>query len=335
MGTATLATRLLLAAIFATAAVTKFSNPAASRATFDGFGAGRRLARFGALALAPSELLVAVGLIFVPTARWGGVGAALLLLVFMFGIAIALRHGRRPDCGCFGALRPTPIGTSTLVRNAALLALAVFLVAAAPGPAIDRWLGDHTAAEVVITCTAVAGALAALIYLPPLLDAVLPTVTPGRAVALAIGKRAPDFTLIDTGGAQRTSQSLYAPGIPLVLIFGSATCGACVKLFPSLARWQRSLSGRLKLALVIGGDVDAARSIAEQHGIAGVLADPEGDVSRSYGIAWSPGAVSLAPEGRVASGPTAGPDEIEELLRSTLHRTEPIPTPWIQTTSAA
>lgn len=335
MDTVTLASRLLLAAIFAAAAVTKLSNPAVSRATFDGFGASPRLARLGAFTLAPCELLVAAALIFVPTARWGGAGAALLLLVFILGIASALRHGRRPDCGCFGALRPTPIGTSTLVRNAALLAVAVFVVVAAPGPAIDAWLRAHSAAEVVITCAAIAAALAAVMYLPQLVDGAPHSIMPGSAAMLAIGKRAPSFTLTDTQGAHRTSQSLSAPGSPLVLIFGSPTCGSCVKLFPSLARWQRSLAGRLQLVLIVGGDIDAARAISEQHGIAEVLSDPGGGVSRSHGVIGNPSAVSLTPDGRVASGPALGPDAIEELLRSTLRRTEPIPIPWLQTINAA
>lgn len=335
MDTVTLATRLLLAAVFATAAVTKLSDPAVSRATFDGFGASPQLARFGAFALAPCELLVAGALIFVPTARWGGAGAALLLLVFIFGITSALRDGRRPDCGCFGALRPTPIGASTLARNATLLAIAVFLVVVGPGPAIDAWLRAHTVADVVITLVAVAAILAALVQLPQLVDAARHSLLPGSATVLTTGKRAPAFSLIDAQGIDRVSHSLYTPGVPLVLVFGSATCSSCVKLFPSLARWQTSLAGRLQLVLIVGGDLEAARSISEQHGVAEVLSDPEGEVSRSHGITLNPSAFSLTPDGIIANGPAVGPDAIEELLRLTLRRTEPIPTPWLQTTNAA
>jgi thiol-disulfide isomerase/thioredoxin len=292
------------------------------------------LARFGAFALAPSELLVAAGLITVPTARWAAAGGGLLLLVFIFGIANALRQGRRPDCGCFGALRPMPIGASTLVRNGILLTLAVFLVAAAPGPAIDHWVGAHSAVEVIVTCAAVTAALTALVYLPQLLDRAGHT----RALSgapLPIGKRGPGFTLLDAEGSERSSQALFARGIPVVLVFGSPTCGPCVKLFPTVARWQRALAGRVRLVLIVSADVEAARAIAEQHEIAEVLSDPGGDVSRSYGISWSPGAFSLTPEGRIANGPASGADAIETLLRLTLDRAEPIPNPWIQTSNAA
>lgn len=334
MGTVALATRMLLAAIFATAAITKLPDPAATRATFEGFGMGGRLARMGGIGLAPAELVVAAGLILVPTARWSAVGAMLLLIAFIAGITTALRRGRRPDCGCFGALRPAPIGASTLVRNAVLLAAAVFVVVFAPGPSVDGWVGGHTPAQVISMCAAIAVALAAVLYLPSMLDRAR-TTAPGGPSPLTIGTQGPDFALIDTHGGERNLGSLLTSDVPLVLVFGSATCAPCVRLFPHLARWQSSLAERVRITLIVGGDHDAARSIEHQHGIAGVLPDPRSDVSRAYGMAASPSAFCLTPEGTVANGPAVGPDAIEELLRLTLQRLGPIPTPCMQTTTAA
>jgi hypothetical protein len=128
---------------------------------------------------------------------------------------------------------------------------------------------------------------------------------------------------------------MSSPGVPLVLVFGSASCSSCAELFPHLARWQTSLALRLRIVLVVGGDRETARSISEQHGIAEVLADPDGEVSRSYGMVWSPSALTLNSDGSVINGPATGPDAIEELLRLTLRRAEPIPIPWKQTTSVA
>lgn len=334
MSTVTLAIRLLLGATFAAAATTKLLTPAASRATIDAFGIGGRLARVGAAALGPSELVVAVGLIFVPTARWGGVGAVLLLLVFVGGITTALRQGRRPDCGCFGSLRPAPIGASTLVRNTALLVLAAFVVISAPGPAIDGWVAAHSPEEVAVVSAAIVATLAAIVYLPSVVDRAGPAITGGPA-PLAIGTQAPDFMLLEAHGTQRNLPSLLTTECPLVLVFASPTCGSCVSLFPDLARWQRSLAERLRIAVVVGADGDAARSIAEDHGIVTVLSDPETAVTRAYGITASPSAFGLTSEGAIANGPAVGPDAIEELLRLTHHRLQPISTPWMQTTNAA
>ncbi|MGH9285870.1 MAG: MauE/DoxX family redox-associated membrane protein [Acidimicrobiales bacterium] len=43
-----------------------------------------------------------------------------------------MSHGRRPDCHCFGQLRPTPAGAATLARNGVLLAAALVLFVAGP-----------------------------------------------------------------------------------------------------------------------------------------------------------------------------------------------------------
>ncbi len=133
MGTITLGARALIGLVFAISAFTKLPDPAASRTTFREFGASERLARLAVL-LAPAELAVVVGLVFVPTARWSAVAALLLLLVFIGGMLNALRLGRRPDCGCFGGFRPAPIGISTLVRNGVLVALSGVIVAVPAGP---------------------------------------------------------------------------------------------------------------------------------------------------------------------------------------------------------
>jgi uncharacterized membrane protein YphA (DoxX/SURF4 family) len=52
--------------------------------------------------------------------------AALLALVAFTGLIVArLAQGRRPACACFGAWSARPLGIGHLVRNAALLAVAV------------------------------------------------------------------------------------------------------------------------------------------------------------------------------------------------------------------
>lgn len=48
-----------------------------------------------------------------------------LLAAFTALIAVRLAQGRRPACACFGAWSASPIGAGHLVRNGALLALAV------------------------------------------------------------------------------------------------------------------------------------------------------------------------------------------------------------------
>ena len=51
--------------------------------------------------------------------------AGLVLLGFTGLLVLNLARGRRPPCACFGASSRRPIGLASLVRNLALLALAV------------------------------------------------------------------------------------------------------------------------------------------------------------------------------------------------------------------
>jgi uncharacterized membrane protein YphA (DoxX/SURF4 family) len=48
-----------------------------------------------------------------------------VLAVFTVVLAARLREGRRPPCACFGAWSARPLGPGHLVRNAALMILAV------------------------------------------------------------------------------------------------------------------------------------------------------------------------------------------------------------------
>jgi uncharacterized membrane protein YphA (DoxX/SURF4 family) len=51
--------------------------------------------------------------------------AAGLIAVFTVLVGVRLAQGRRPPCACFGRLSNRSIGPGTLVRNAALIGLAV------------------------------------------------------------------------------------------------------------------------------------------------------------------------------------------------------------------
>lgn len=56
-------------------------------------------------------------------------GALVLLVAFSVLISVRLAQGRRPVCACFGAWSATPIGPAHLIRNGALIALGVLVLA--------------------------------------------------------------------------------------------------------------------------------------------------------------------------------------------------------------
>jgi uncharacterized membrane protein YphA (DoxX/SURF4 family) len=57
--------------------------------------------------------------------RWTAVPAAGLLAAFTVVVWRRVRAGDREPCGCFGELSRRPPSTATVLRNVALLALAV------------------------------------------------------------------------------------------------------------------------------------------------------------------------------------------------------------------
>lgn len=292
------------------------------------FGVPRRLAPIAGVALPLLELAVAVALVPTTTARWAALVALLLLLAFIAGIVRALRRGESPDCHCFGQLHSEPVGPATLVRNAALAALALFVVVEAPGTALDDWVAARSAAELVAVGASIAAVLFGVgwAYLWHQRRGLL--VQLGRAQRLAtsaapgvpIGARAPDFSLPDLQGTTVSLDSLLERGRPLLLIFVSPACESCVELLPKIGRWQRSLADRLTIVLMSTGRVKINQPIFEEHGITDdVLLQEFMEVSDAFRIRGTPSAVIITPDGTVASNPAETVFGIEPLLRTALN----------------
>lgn len=331
MGTLTLAARAFVAVVLATAGATKLLNPASLLKTVLEFGAGKLLSRLS-VALPAAELAVAISLVIEPTARWAAIAAALLVLLFILGIANAMRLGRRPDCGCFGALSSEPIGPRTLIRNGVLLLLSGFIVGLGPGPSVARWSDMHSSAMIVFVVCAdllLLGAWFGASRLWPAHE--LPQTnasgSPSRT-PIVPGDAAPQFATTDTEGNTYTLETLVQPGRTLVLIFGSSGCGTCVTLFEQLAGWKLALEPSLQLAVVSPGDPAWASPVRERYNLAPVLLDPDSEISRRFAVRITPTAYAITDDRRIANGPALGPDAIEDLIRLRLQRIRPKEGPW-------
>jgi hypothetical protein len=133
-----LAPRLLLTLTFLVAGLAKIGTPRRSVQMLRDFGVPSVLQGLGLL-LAPAELLVAVGLVFATTSGYAAWTATGLLVLFILAIAVNLWRGRTPECNCFGQIRPAPIGWTTIARDGALLACAVWLVISASARSSNLW----------------------------------------------------------------------------------------------------------------------------------------------------------------------------------------------------
>jgi thiol-disulfide isomerase/thioredoxin/uncharacterized membrane protein YphA (DoxX/SURF4 family) len=328
MGTVALAAQFLLAAVFATAAVGKLLDLKGSRRAMADFGVPASIApTFGTL-LPFAELAVAVALVFVPTARWGALGALLLLLGFIAGISVALSRGKQPDCHCFGQIHSKPAGTSTLIRNAVFAAIALIVVVHGAGTAADTWVGDRSAAELVAVGVGILATGLAAYALHLYTDrkewkeafevtrAELESVPPG----LPVGVPAPSFALKDVHGAQRSLSGLLETGRPAMLIFAGPRCGACKAMMPQVGRWQASLAERLTIVVMTGGTVEENLPLYEEHGVENVIMQEDYEMMGEYRMRATPSAVIVTPDFRIASLPGVGEASIEALARLALER---------------
>ncbi len=119
--------RLVLAAVFGAAAVTKLRALEEFTGVVHNYRLlPRPLERPVAYLLPPFELAIAVGLLVEATRPAAAAGAASLLLVFAFAMGVNLLRGRRNiDCGCFASVLRQRLSWSLVWRNLALLMLAL------------------------------------------------------------------------------------------------------------------------------------------------------------------------------------------------------------------
>jgi thiol-disulfide isomerase/thioredoxin len=158
---ALLADRLLLAAVFFLAGVTKLLDRRGSSKALNDFGVPLGLAQPLSLLLSAAEIVVAVALVPVAFAWYGACGALALLSFFAIGISVTLARGRRPDCRCFGQLHSAPVGWTTLIRNGILAASAGWLISRGrlhAGPSLWAHLAMADGIErrvfIVVACVA-------------------------------------------------------------------------------------------------------------------------------------------------------------------------------------
>jgi uncharacterized membrane protein YphA (DoxX/SURF4 family)/thiol-disulfide isomerase/thioredoxin len=326
MQTAVLILRVVIAAVFLTAAVGKLLDLPGSRQAMRDFGLRGPLADVAGVLLPLAELATAAALILRPSAQWGGLAALLLLLAFMAGIGNALRLGVAPDCHCFGQIQSSPAGRGTLVRNAILAAGSAVIVGWGPGSAIDTWVNARSAAELVaIGVGACALVLAGLVIqyrgrLRVISEelGVVQRMAASMPPGIPVGSPAPGFTLHGLAGEEITLDSVLEPGLPSVLVFVSPTCGSCLELMPKVVRWQKTLADRLRIALISSGTAEDNREAVEQYGVDEMLLQDRGEVLEAYRIRGTPSAVLVTAAGEIGSPPGEMISGIEPLIRVAL-----------------
>lgn len=324
--------QLLLALVFVVAGLAKFGDPPGTRRMLTAFGAPTALIPFLGLFLPLAELAVGVGLVIPRTARWGLMGSLLLLAVFSAVIAGALLRNKHPDCRCFGQLARAPISGRTLVRNAVLFGLALFLFFQKPsgtGAIVTAGLmNGWPAVEIAVITGGVVLAFQIWFSTHLLrqngrilrrLEALEQRSATGGssaapAAGLPPGVSAPRFRLASARGGSVSLDELLAPGRTLLLLFSNPECIPCARLLPEIAAWENRGRDTLAPVLISRGSAEQHRELLEQYGLADVLLQSDWDVSEAYGVVGTPSAVLIRPDGTVGSFLANGTEAIRSLV---------------------
>lgn len=131
---------------------------------------------------------------------------------------------------------------------------------------------------------------------------------------LPVGTPAPNFTLTDLAGEQRTLAEFR--GRRVLIVFSDTECGPCQALVPELAeRHRRHRANNQQFVMVSRGGEEANRAKAEEHGLTfPVLLQRRWEVSRKYGIFATPVGYLLDEEGVIAKDVAVGSDAILQLV---------------------
>ena len=132
---------------------------------------------------------------------------------------------------------------------------------------------------------------------------------------LPAGRRAPDFTLPDLDG--RPTSLADFRGLPLLLVFGSATCAPCRTLIPDLNVFARERRADLRALFLCRGGVEEARRFANELDVqVPVAVHPDEALPDQYKTRVTPFAFLIDGDGVIrAKGLANNREHLEMLLR--------------------
>lgn len=327
--------RLVLAGVFGVAAFGKLIDREGSEKALRDFGVPGFLVPVFVFALPVAELVVALGLFFVEVSWFAAIGSAALLAAFTVGMLFQMAKGNSPDCHCFGQIHSEPVGVSSVLRNAAFLAIAVVLIVAGRANQGLNFASLSQEVMQLVIGVAVIGLLAAAVYflkrisdqqnqIMRRIEVLEITAHEGGPVereevthpheGLPIGGHFPDFELYDTKANLVTAAQIKATATPTLFFFVSPTCNPCKALLPEIEEWRRELLGKLNFVFISNGKAQANIDKFGEDPRLPILLQKEREVAEKLKAQWTPTAVLMDANGRVASHAAAGDNAIRKLI---------------------
>ncbi len=328
--------RLFLAGVFGLAGYAKLADLAGSRKTAGDFGVPASLVGFVAVALPAFEIGIAVLLLFNLTSWYGATGAAILLVLFALGMVYQMAKGNAPDCHCFGQIHSRPVGVSSLFRNLFFLVPAVVLISkgrADQGMSIASVDRDSLQLMLLIAAVLLMGIVIDILRrvtskqdeIVRRIDILEVESKGGGQVerenagsphdGLPIGATVPSFDVTDLGGVHRTTRSITSENVPVLFFFVSPTCTPCKVLVPKFREWAESLSGKVNIVMISSGTIEENSEKFGDLKAGALFVDDEREFADAVGAKWTPSALYVDQNGKIASHIAAGDTAIVELVR--------------------
>src|SRR5262249_14269859 len=144
----------------------------------------------------------------------------------------------------------------------------------------------------------------------------------GPLHGLPVGAAAPPFSLASISGGQVTLDDLLAHRKPVLLIFVSPNCVPCESVLQSVETWERDYRKDLTIALLAKGAPNENNERMARYSASHLLLQAGFDVAEEYEAKWTPAAVLIGPNGRMASRVSFGYEQIDELVTRSSHGLE-------------
>lgn len=125
---------------------------------------------------------------------------------------------------------------------------------------------------------------------------------------------APDFVLPSLAGTPVSLDRLRALGKPVLLVFTDPAGTTGQSLLTSIGTWQQTHDSPLTVAGIGPVSSAGASSPTVPAGITDLLVDEGRRVAGSFGVALTPAAVLIRPNGAIVGNPTVGVQGIQSLL---------------------
>jgi len=288
-----------------------------------------------------AEIGVAIMLLPLSTAWYGGVAALALLTIFTLAMTMQMARGNAPDCHCFGQIHSEPVGRKSILRNIFFMIVAAFLVAegsVSPGESVASLISDQSSREnlgyliAIISLALLFSILAKLREMSVKLAEMQQQIETLQLVSeaqgshqhhehmtppdegLPIGAPAPDFHLPDMNGKAVSLEQLLMPGSPVLFFFISPTCSPCKALLPEIEKWQEEFSGRIEFVFISTGTAEDNTAKLPQLSGQTLLLQKKREVAELFKAKWTPTVLLVNAAGMIASRPAAGDTAIRDLI---------------------